>query len=177
MNEDEAVRQLWMLADERATGCEVDSARLIQAGLDALLAGLDTPSIPRLAGLARWEADQAPGLFEEVLDELGITPHLTADPEAVLWEVARSWAERIVDGSCDPGTAAAAIWSEAATPLNYPEKLDALVAWASTWEDLDEDHPHTSRDELDTGIIQAARELLATLPQPPWITANPPLLG
>ncbi|MFJ2747888.1 hypothetical protein [Streptomyces sp. NPDC087297] len=175
MSEDEAIRQLRMLADERALGCEVDPGRLIEAGLGALLTGLDTPSIRTLAGLASGEAEHAPGLFEEVLDELGITPRLTTDPNAVLWELARSWAKVIVDGSCDPGTAAGLIWSGAAAPLNYPEELRALVAWASTWEDWDEEHSDISHEELNAGIIHAARELLTVLPEPPWIAANPPL--
>ncbi|GAA0325103.1 hypothetical protein GCM10010302_75280 [Streptomyces polychromogenes] len=173
MTGNEAVRHLRALAEERALGCEVDSVRLIQAGLTALLAGLDTPSVRALASLASWETEHAPVLFEQVLDELGITVCLTADPDAVRWELARSWATSIVDGSCDPGTGATMIWSQAAEPLNYPEKLQAMVGWASAWEDRDEEIGDSSAEDLDTEIIHAARELLAVLPPPPWTTADP----
>ncbi|MEU9253826.1 hypothetical protein AB0D66_18455 [Streptomyces sp. NPDC048270] len=47
MSGDQAIRQLRMLADERALGCEVDPGRLVQAGLDALLAGLEDWDISR----------------------------------------------------------------------------------------------------------------------------------
>ncbi|WUD78382.1 hypothetical protein OG937_45060 [Streptomyces sp. NBC_00510] len=51
MTEDEAVRQLKMLARSRAFERPVGSDRLMAAALDALLADVETPSLPLLAGL------------------------------------------------------------------------------------------------------------------------------
>ena len=46
MTKEEAKAQLGQLARARAFGCHVGSDRLIQAGLDALLADVDSPSLP-----------------------------------------------------------------------------------------------------------------------------------
>ncbi|WP_203671957.1 MULTISPECIES: hypothetical protein [unclassified Streptomyces] len=73
MTRTEAIRRLRMLAKERTFGCQmgrqVGSDRLIQAGLDALLANVDSPSIPLLAGLGKKEEPEAPELFDGGVDE------------------------------------------------------------------------------------------------------------
>ncbi|MFD5429275.1 hypothetical protein ACFWI9_28040, partial [Streptomyces sp. NPDC127084] len=50
-NGNERLAPLRWLAIERAAGHQVGSNRLIDAGLEALLAGVDSPSLPLLAGL------------------------------------------------------------------------------------------------------------------------------
>lgn len=55
MTRDDALKQLSHIARERAFGRHVGSDRLIQTGLDALLAGVESPSLAMLAGLLRSE--------------------------------------------------------------------------------------------------------------------------
>ncbi|MGW4651466.1 hypothetical protein [Kitasatospora sp. NPDC004289] len=149
-----------MLANERAVGLHVGSDRLIRAGLDALLAGVESPSIPLLAGLGRTEEPEARELFDRVLDELGLSGSLPADPTAARLALARLWAEQIVDGSLDPATGADKIWAEVACELGYPDELQPVVRWAIVLEDWNEDWDITLA-EIDTNIVQAAREVLA----------------
>ncbi|MET7486685.1 hypothetical protein [Streptomyces sp. NPDC005538] len=75
------------------------SDQLIQAGLDALLADVDSPSVPLLAGLARREEPDAPELFDQVVDELGLFFEPPADPTAAKWALAHWPAEQITAGS------------------------------------------------------------------------------
>lgn len=103
------------------------SDRLIQAGLDVLLADVDSPSLPLLAGLARREETEAPELFDQVLDELGLSFEPPADPTAAQWAPAFWLAEEITDGSLDPATGAELIWTEVAEALDYPEALQPTV--------------------------------------------------
>ncbi|MFI8191929.1 hypothetical protein ACIF8T_24555 [Streptomyces sp. NPDC085946] len=48
-------------------------------GLHALAAGIEAPSLPLLAGLARGEYPQARELFDLVLEELGLLPPTLKD--------------------------------------------------------------------------------------------------
>ncbi|MEU3464539.1 hypothetical protein ABZ721_31890 [Streptomyces sp. NPDC006733] len=54
-----AVQWLRTLAHERAFGRPLGSDRLLQAGLDALLADVESPSLALLAGLGRNEESEA----------------------------------------------------------------------------------------------------------------------
>ncbi|MCZ4124645.1 hypothetical protein [Streptomyces sp. H39-S7] len=170
MTRSEAIRRLRMLAKERAFGCkmgrQVGSDRLIQAGLDALLADIDSPSLPLLAGLGRSEEPEAPELFDRVLDELGLAFRLPVDPDDARWALARWWAALIADGDIDPATGADMIWVEAAMELDYPETLQPIVEWAIILTDWNEDWDITL-DEIRRNILTAAHDLLTRLPQPP----------
>ncbi|MFE9479072.1 hypothetical protein ACFYNM_10735 [Streptomyces spororaveus] len=55
MTRDDALRQLGHIARARAFGRHVGSDRLIHAGLDALIAGVESPFLAMLAGLVRSE--------------------------------------------------------------------------------------------------------------------------
>lgn len=68
MTRDDALKRLSHLAHQRAFGRHTGSDQLIQACLDALIAGVDSPSRATLAGLLRREEHEAPELFDEVLD-------------------------------------------------------------------------------------------------------------
>ncbi|MDV9190008.1 hypothetical protein R6L23_17630 [Streptomyces sp. SR27] len=59
MTHDEAIQQLSHLGRRRAFGRHVGSDRLIQAGLDALLAGVAPPRSPEEA--ARFLRERPPG--------------------------------------------------------------------------------------------------------------------
>lgn len=88
MTRDDALKQLSRIARERAFGRQVGSDRLIQAGLDALVAGVESPSLGMLAGLLQSEESEAPELFDQVLEELGLSFHPPADPRAAKWAAA-----------------------------------------------------------------------------------------
>ncbi|WP_062205569.1 hypothetical protein [Streptomyces sp. NBRC 109706] len=149
MTRDEALRRLGDLVWERAFGWDVGSDRLIRAGLDALLAGVECPSLARLAGLLRREEPEAPQLFDAVVDELGLGVRLPSDPPAVRWALARWLARRIVDGSIDPDRGTRLIWSDAAFWLRYPEELEPFVRIAIKLADTDPD-TDTDTDEAGT---------------------------
>ncbi|MEV8533120.1 hypothetical protein [Streptomyces sp. NPDC051211] len=160
MTHDDAVRQLSHMAHERVFGLRVGSDRLIQAGLDALMAGVESPSLALLAGLLRREEPEAPALFDQVLEELGLRFQPPADFDAGKWAMAYWIAGRIVDGSLDPATGAGLIWGDVAEDLDYPEDLKPLV-WCAV--ELDDWHEGcgVSVEALKEKAIEAAGQLLS----------------
>ncbi|MFB7368444.1 hypothetical protein ACFC0D_01135 [Streptomyces sp. NPDC056222] len=163
MNHDDALQQLSRIAHERAFGRQVGSDRLIQAGLDALMAGVESPSLAMLAGLLRSEEPEAPALFDQVLEELGLLFQPPADPRAAKWAMAYWIAGQIVDGSLDPATGAHLIWADVAYDLDYPEDLQPLVSCALTLDDWDESWD-VSVEALKNEAIDAAEQLLIKPP-------------
>lgn len=121
----QALKQLRTLAQARALGRHVGSDRLIQAAVDALLADIDSPSLPLLAGLGRCEEHCARELFDHVEDELGIGFEAPADPTAAKWALAYWLADQVVDGSLDPAIGADLIWAEVA--MDKGEALRAAL--------------------------------------------------
>lgn len=104
MTPDDALKHLSCIARERAFGRHVGSDRLIQAGLDALIAGVESPSLAILAGLLRSEEPEASALFDQVLEELGLSFDPPAEPRAAKWALAEWIGGQIADGSLDPAT-------------------------------------------------------------------------
>jgi len=155
----QALKQLRTLVQARALGRHVGSDRLIQAALDALLADVDSPSLPLLAGLGRREEHEAQELFDHVTEELGIGFEAPADPTAAKWALAYWLATQIVDGSLDPATGADLIWAEAAMDLGYPNELEPVVTCAIQLADWNEswDIP---LEQLKEEALRAARELV-----------------
>lgn len=190
--QEDALTNLSRIALTRALGSragwdrpssQVGSDRLIQAGLDALLAGVDSPSLPLLAGLLRSEEPEAPELFDQVLEELGLTISLPDDPRAAQWFLARRVAERVADGSLDPAAGTFFIWEHAARDLGYPKEMADLVACADNLECWEE-HWGVSLEELQADAVEAARQFLTTpLPEeaeprtPDAATDEPPRRG
>ncbi|MFF8486674.1 hypothetical protein [Streptomyces antibioticus] len=82
MTRDDALQRFRHIARERAFGRYVGSDRLIQAGLDALIAGVESLSLAMPAGLLRSEEPVAPALLDQ---ELGLLFHAPADPRAAKW--------------------------------------------------------------------------------------------
>ncbi|MEV6009889.1 hypothetical protein AB0M29_24130 [Streptomyces sp. NPDC051976] len=164
MTEDEAIEQLRMIALSQAIGHFTSSDVLIQAGLDALLAGADTPSLPLLAGLGRREGPEAHELFDQVVEELGFTfEELPPDAAAARWTVAYVLAEQISEGFLDPAEGADLIWVEAALELGYPVELRPFVQCAMELADWDEEWSRPV-DEIRKQALQAAREFLDNRP-------------
>ncbi|MGI5262327.1 hypothetical protein [Streptomyces angustmyceticus] len=159
MTRDDSLKQLSHLARERAFGRHVGSDRLIQAGLDALVAGVDSPSLAILAGLLRSEEPEAPELFDQVLDELGLFFQPPADPRAAKWAAAYWIAGQIADGSLDPATGTHHIWSDVAYDLGYPEELEPLVHCAHNLDGWEESWG-VSFEKLNQEAVEEARKFL-----------------
>ncbi|TVZ76277.1 hypothetical protein [Streptomyces sp. BK340] len=163
MTRDDALDRLRRIARERAFGRHVGSDRLIQAGLDALIAGVESPSLAMLAGLLRSEEPEAPALFDQVLEELGLLFQPPADSRAAKWAMASWIAGQIADGSLDPAAGTHLIWADIAYDLGYPEELESLVhcahnldGWEQSWG--------VSFEELSREAIEAAKQFLNKLP-------------
>ncbi|MCX5384686.1 hypothetical protein [Streptomyces sp. NBC_00083] len=163
MTRDDALKQLNHLARERAFGRHVGSDRLIQAGLDALMAGVESRSLALLAGLLRSEEPEAPALFDQVLEELGLLFHPPADPRAATWAMAYWVAGRIADGSLDPAVGTHLIWADIAYDLGYPDELEPLVRCAHNLDGWEESWG-VSVEELNGEAVGAAKQFLSTGP-------------
>jgi hypothetical protein len=86
------IQPLRMAAIRGRLGQYVGSDQLIKIALDAVLAGIDSPSLAQLAGLGRNEEPEAHELFVLACDELSLAPTLPADLLAARWELIR-WLE------------------------------------------------------------------------------------
>ncbi|KJK38239.1 hypothetical protein UK15_18470 [Streptomyces variegatus] len=160
MTHDDALKQLSHIARERAFGRHVGSDRLIQAGLDALIAGADSPSLAMLAGLFRSEEPEAPALFDQVLEELGLLFHPPADPRAAKWAMAYWVAGQIADGTLDPAVGTHLISADIAYELGYPVELEPLVHCAHSL-DCWEESWGGSVEELKGEAVEAAKQFLS----------------
>ncbi|GHI82724.1 hypothetical protein Sxan_00880 [Streptomyces xanthophaeus] len=94
-----------------------------------------------LAGLLRSEEPEAPPLFDQVLEELGLLFHPPADPRAAKWDMASWVAGQIADGSLDPAVGTHLIRADIAHDLGDPVELQPLVhcaydldGWEESWE-------------------------------------------
>ncbi|WP_330461188.1 hypothetical protein OIB37_32570 [Streptomyces sp. NBC_00820] len=165
-----AVSLIRMVAADRAAAApwqRPSQARLVELGLDALMAGVEAPSLPWLAGLGRNEYWQAPELFDLVVEELGLLPSDSADLAAARWTAARWWAGQVVTRRLDPVRGAGLIWLEAAAELDYPDALRPLVDLATAIEPADDEPPPPSRQQVqEADIIAAARDFLSTEARP-----------
>lgn len=160
MTRDDALKQLNHMAREKAFGRHVGSDRLIQAGLDALIAGVESPSLAMLAGLLRREEPEASALFDQVLEELGLLFHPPADPRAAKWAMAHWVAGQIADGSLDPAVGTHLIWADIAHDLGYPVELEPLVHCAHNLDGWEESWG-VSFDELNGEAVEAAKQFLS----------------
>ncbi|MEU9234427.1 hypothetical protein [Streptomyces subrutilus] len=159
MIRDEALRQISHIARATAFGRHVGSDRLIEAGLNALIAGVESPSLALLAGLLRSEEPEAPALFDQVLEELGLAFHPPSDPRAAQWAMAYWIAGQIADGSLDPAVGTHLIRAELAYELGDPDELEPLVRCA---HDLDgwEESWGIPYEELQREAVEAAEQFL-----------------
>ncbi|GAA2585945.1 hypothetical protein GCM10010435_75110 [Winogradskya consettensis] len=143
----------------------INSAQLIELGLDALLAGVDTPSLAELAGLTRAEEPEATELFRRVADELGLAVSLPVTSEGRDRALLLLWAQLLLDGTLDTVDAAARLYW-AISALGHPESLSDLLTAVVRYEDrvssfdiMDADR---TRDlaELAGHLVAEARTLL-----------------
>ncbi|MER7001376.1 hypothetical protein [Streptomyces sp. NPDC000410] len=134
-------------------------AYLVQMGLDALMADVEAPSLPPLAGLARGEYPQVRELFGLVVEELGLLPLTSEDLAKARWIAARWWAAQIVARRLDPVQGAKLIYQEAATELDYPDALQPMVALARRIDLLND--RSLEQQHIDE-VTSAAQDFLAT---------------
>ena len=160
MTRDDALKQLSHIARERAFGRHVGSDQLIQAGLNALIAEVESPSLAMLAGLLRSEEPEASALFDQVLDELGLLFHPPADPRATKWAMAFWVAGQIADGSLVPAAGTYLIWADIACDLEYPEELKPLVHCAHNLDGWEESWG-VPFEELNREAVEAAKQFLS----------------
>ena len=163
---EQACKALRMLAIERSVGRfggrrSVGSDVLIQTGLDALLAGVDSPSLPLLAGLGRTEEPEASELFDAVISELSLGTDLPQDPASTRWALIEWWAQLVVDGELAPHEGGLLIWHDGWTELDNPTSLQDIVGWTSEWDDWNDgwDEP---REYFEQRVADACREFLAS---------------
>ncbi|MEU8762590.1 hypothetical protein [Streptomyces sp. NPDC048659] len=166
----EAVDCLRMLAVERLTGRPHYPEQFVEAGVTALVLGVETESLPLLAGLTRAEGERAEGLFDRVVDELGLRPGLPADTtglpwEAARWELVRWWLGLVDNGSLAPGTGADLVVYEGWANLGRPESLRPLVDLTEAYDDWSA-LARGDREDLVEPLVQEVRRLLAG-PWPP----------
>ena len=130
------------------------------AATQALVEGVDSPSIRRLAGMDGADAGAIRATFRAALAELAI--EMPAQREAAI-VVATDIAARIVGGAVPPYQGAKAIWGVARSvwPEDLPE-LDAFVYAASEWDERPRD-----RKRFDAGIVAAAHDLVGVPDDPP----------
>ncbi|MEU6214659.1 hypothetical protein ABZ891_32790 [Streptomyces sp. NPDC047023] len=159
----EAVDYLRMLALERLIGRRHHPHQLVEAGLTALVLGVETESVPVLAGLSRAEHERAEPLFGRVLAELAL-PETDVTAEAARWELVRWWLRMIVGGSMAPADGGDLITHEGWGALDRPEPLRPLVETVEAHHTAD----GTRRGARERAIVTEAERLLAG----PWPPAD-----
>jgi hypothetical protein len=168
LNADKAVENIWLLLVEQLAGREPGSERLIRAGLDAVLAGVNSPSMVLLAGLGRREEPEARELFSRVVEELGLGPgDIPAWPSERRLAVLRWFAQLLIDGRIDfaDGCGYLQEFSTGLSPAGT-EAVDPLVLsimvlgeYQQSWGMVG----HSAKDiaARTADVVRQAREFLA----------------
>ena len=118
----------------------------------ALVEGLDSPALRRLAGLERPSRFEAKPVFEQAAGELGLALPATAD--RLLRMYLAVLAADILTGTRHPDEALALIHKQVLEPLNHPEDL---MEWCYVWEGLDPTRGFASLSDSERDV--AARAL------------------
>ncbi|MFE4195075.1 hypothetical protein ACFRJ9_04350 [Paenarthrobacter sp. NPDC056912] len=132
---------------------------LIATALNAVLDGVDSPSLPLLAGLTRREEGDAHDLFNAVVNELNIAPPTPAKTTPKRWNLVRWLCQALVDGELKPDYAGRLIWWEGWDKLAYPESLRPLVGQVSEWDDWTPSWT-IDRHQIAQLIVEEAKKLL-----------------
>lgn len=163
----DALRDLRIIAVREALGEIVGADVLIATGLQALLEGVDSPTLPLLAGLGRSEEGEAHDLFRRVTDELDLTPPSPLDTESARWDLVRWACEAIVEGKVAPEWGGRLIWYDGWNELGYPNSLQGIVGSVSEWDDWSPTW-EVDRERFQRLIVEDAERLLAG-PWPPFV--------
>lgn len=161
------LRDLQEIAIREAGGETVGANVLIDTALQALLEGVDSPSLPLLAGLTRREEAEAHDLFRAVAEELGIAPPSPVETQIQRWQLVRWLCDAIASGTADPDPAGFLIWDQAWDQLDRPDLLRPLIGWLSEWDDPPRG---VERRQLRSLILEEARRLA----DGPWPSQDSP---
>lgn len=119
---------------------------------DALVRGIDSPSLRVLAGTSTSDVRDARDLFWQAFDELGFEQPTSTKAR---WSLVMRWAADIEAGRIEPVEGARMIWWEGWEELDRPDQLTAFVGLVSEWED-----DPANRQAYDEDIRSASRRLL-----------------
>ena len=132
------------------------SEELPAIATDALVRGLDSPSLRLLAGTSPRDVRDARDLLWSALDELGIAKPSQTEAR---WLLVRGWAHDIIANRLAPIDGARRIWWDGWEELGRPDDLTAFVGLASDWED-----DESRRYQYDQDIREAAARLVDNRP-------------
>ncbi|MFC9602532.1 hypothetical protein ACFTTN_03610 [Streptomyces niveus] len=113
-----------------------------------------------LAGLLRSEEPEAPALFDQVLEELGLLFHPPADPRAAKWAMSYWIAGQIADGTLGPATGTRLIWADITYDLGYPEELEPPVHCAHNLDGWEEGWG-VSLEDMNREAVEVAKQFLS----------------
>lgn len=134
----------------------LECAELPELATRALMAGLDSRSLRRLAGEPRPSWVDARSLFDDALSDLSV---IVPERDQAARILARHYCEQIVSQAIPPDQGAARIWFDVATQVGYEtplgRRLLVFVGLASEWDDYPPGRPDFERQILD----EAARLL------------------
>ncbi|MEU5901914.1 hypothetical protein [Streptomyces venezuelae] len=143
---------LWQAGASRA-------GDVVDAACDALVAGLDTPSLRILAACTRGEADyDVHDLLPPALDELGLMFSPVTE-EAGREAVARALARRMLGGELTPSEFTFTLHRRFGHTLPLTERLAELDDAYDTLA-----YDHRSVNEVDAEVTAEARRLAGRLP-------------
>jgi len=129
--------------------------RLPEVAVQALIDGLDCPSLCSLAAMDGYDSATLLRTFAECLEELDM-PRMT-EVEARRG-LARLYAAQIVSGATTPYSGARKIWWESATPMCA--ELQDLVVFVGLASEIEDDVDPGRRAAYEQEILIAARQLL-----------------
>jgi hypothetical protein len=131
----------------------VGTDAIASAATNALMEGVDSPSLRRLAGMTGGDNDEARAVLSAALRELQIE---SPTPREAAMLVAIEIALRITKGTISPYDGAREIWHiRGGLPEEDLRELDPFVYAASEWEERPKD-----RDRFAAGIVAAAHDLV-----------------
>ncbi|MEZ0110807.1 hypothetical protein ABH920_004822 [Catenulispora sp. EB89] len=137
--------------------CRIVSAEhVVKAACDALVAGLDSPSLAMLAALTAREAvTEVPALLPTVLTELALAP-LPADSDTSREFTASALAAQLIAGRITPRELAATVHRTFGHRLTLTERLAELDDEYDILE-----YGHRTVADVDADVITQAHELVA----------------
>jgi hypothetical protein len=118
----------------------------------ALLEGIDSPAVRRLAGMDGADGDDVRAAFRSALRELAI--EIPSRREAAIL-LATEVARRITQGTVSPHEGAREIWGVVRSSREHLPELDTFVYGASEWEERPKD-----QNNFAAGIVAAAHDLV-----------------
>jgi hypothetical protein len=148
------------VATWRMAAGSLPSEDLPEIATEALVRGLDSPTLRVLAGQSRDDVRDSAELFRVALDELGID---LRDADSAQWDLAERTAGDIVAGRIGPARGATELWL-AYRNVRDNGDLRIFVGLASMLDD----HPEDA-EQIEADVVAAARELLARPAPRRWI--------